>query len=169
MSHHPDVLSTLDDLEHQLRDLERELAATSSGASLAVPVAKPAGVSRPGPHPDRLERPSEHGRDGPTSAPTPPAPAPQVTDAAAHRLIAEAKASLNGLHHQLDDLVRVRQELERSTRELMEEYARVLSTFGEAAEPGALAPPTAVLPCAAPSSWADLTPVAPGPTAMTTP
>lgn len=173
MANQPDVSSTLSDLERKLRDLEREL----TGAAALDPVPPRATAPALAPQPLAHEPPASVARADGARAAVPPVPViPPVADPEARRVLAEAKASLSGLHHQLDDLVRVRQELERSTRELMDEYSRVLSAFGEtdARPPGAAAaapaftpapafapgPPPA--PAPAPVAAATAVPAAPG-------
>jgi hypothetical protein len=117
MSGHGDVSSTLSDLERKLKDLERELAVAGAPAAVPAPEAVPPG-------PETL-----HDVVIPAPAPA-PAPAPgHVGDPAAVQLVADAQQSLAGLDHQLEGLVRFREQLERSTRELLDEYARLLDAL----------------------------------------
>jgi hypothetical protein len=119
-----DVSSTLGDLERKLRELERELSGTAARSAPA-----PAPV-----------------------APTPPAPSYTTPSAVqdADLLIAQARARLGSLDGQVDELLRFREQLHRTARELEEEYSRVLARIGAPpVAPGAFALPTA--PVAAPA------------------
>jgi len=117
-----DVSQTLADLERKLRDLEEALATSTPGAA---PSASP-----PPPPP-------------PAYAPPPPPPAPPPPRPDADRLIADARARLGGLNEQVDELLRFREQLHRTARELEAEYARVLARI---AAPGATATATAPPP-----------------------
>jgi hypothetical protein len=116
-----DVSSTLGDLERKLRELERELSGTAARSAPA-----PAPV-----------------------APTPPAPTYTTPSAVqdADLLIAQARARLGSLDGQVDELLRFREQLHRTARELEEEYSRVLARIGAPPiAPGAFALPTAAAP-----------------------
>jgi hypothetical protein len=138
--HHPgggDVSQTLDELERKLRQLEQELASTSprlvgavSVSDLPDPVpladAAPTAVPEPVPAP------------APMVEPTPPAPRPAALESDPDRLIAEARARLGGpggLGGQVDELLRFREQLQRTARELEDEYSRVLARIGAPVEP----------------------------------
>lgn len=108
-----DVSATLSELERKLRELERELNATARSADAAPPAP-------------------------PAAEPTPP-PAPPAPDA--DTLIAQARARLGTLDSQVDELLRFREQLQRTARELEEEYSRVLERIGAPATPPAAAPP----------------------------
>ncbi len=182
MSHQPDVSATLGDLERKLRDLERELAGVSGGGSDPQPADReapaPAPPAPPAQQPPFAQQPSpaapppepepepepERVSAAPVPVPAPPAATDvPLADPEARQLVAEAKASLGGLHRQLDDLVRVREALEASTRELMDEYRRVLGSLDGA--PSA-APTPASQPSAPPASApATAAPAAAGPVA----
>ncbi|MCW3000409.1 MAG: hypothetical protein JWN65_3958 [Solirubrobacterales bacterium] len=144
MSGHGDVSSTLSDLERKLKDLERELAVAGAPAAVPAPEAVPPG-------PETLHDVVI------------PAPAPgHVGDPAAVQLVADAQQSLAGLDHQLEGLVRFREQLERSTRELLDEYARLLDALqaprgADAPAPApalVAAPPPVVAPAPVPSTVA---------------
>src|SRR5690606_16879320 len=110
-----DVSQTLGDLERKLRELEQALASSA-------PEATPPATAPPPP--------------APPSAAAPPPPAdPPAPRADADRLIAEARARLGGLGEQVDELLRFREQLRRTARELEEEYARVLARIGAPASP----------------------------------
>ena len=123
-----DVSDTLSDLERKLRDLERELS--SVGHDPVRPPAPPAATPAPAPAP----------------AATPSA---QTTDV----LVNEARERLGGLDAQVDELLRFREQLQRSARELEAEYARVLSRLG--------APSAGAAPAAAPVAEPLRAPIAP--------
>jgi hypothetical protein len=175
MTGHGDISSTLSDLERKLKDLEQELAGVGAEpgceagapASAATPlVAAPApDVVAPAPRAPAYE--SLH--DVVIPAPS-PAPVP-LGDPAAGQLVADARQSPSAVHDQLGDLVRFREQLERSTRELMDEYTRLLDALQVPAPPP---PPSAwsessvrPAPAAAPLTVAAATPdpiAAPAPT-----
>ncbi len=111
----------LDELERRLRELERQLLGTPDEPSLPPP-----------PPPEPRSTWSE-------PPPAPPAPArpvaaPPATPAAptTGQLVADARHELGGLQEHLDELVRFRQRLEASARELLEDYERLLERIGEA-------------------------------------
>ncbi len=115
-----DVSVTLGELERKLRELEQELNATARPAPGGAASATPSVPSVP---------------------PAPAAPAP-VPAPDADALIAQARARLGTLDGQVDELLRFREQLHRTARELEDEYSRVLSRIGAPAAPaGALAPP----------------------------
>lgn len=124
-----DVSATLSELERKLRELERELATAG-------------GEPQAGATPPR----DEPAPPAPAPAPAPPeaepAPPPAATGMGeADRLVAEARARLGGLGTQVDDLLRFRDQLQRSARALEEEYGRLLERIGAPAQaPGAAAP-----------------------------
>jgi hypothetical protein len=134
-----DVSATLGELERKLRELEQELNAAArpaNGAAAAMPEPASAAPSAPAPQPPSAPTPA------PTPAPAPaPTPAPQGRDADA--LIAQARARLGG---QVDELLRFREQLHRTARELEDEYSRVLARIGAPATPAApaAAPPAPV-------------------------
>lgn len=120
-----DVSETLGALERKLRELERELSSVGAAPpapAAAVPEVPPAPAVAP---------------------PPPPAPA---TD----HLVDQARERLGGLSGQLDELLRFREQLQRSARELDEEYARVLARVTQGAVPAsapvAPAPPAPTEP-----------------------
>jgi hypothetical protein len=68
--------------------------------------------------------------------PAPPAAPPAASGTGdPDRLIAEARARLGGLGGQVDELLRFRESLQRTARELEDEYSRVLARIGAPAEP----------------------------------
>ncbi|HEU4655948.1 MAG TPA: hypothetical protein VFR97_00400 [Capillimicrobium sp.] len=110
-----DVSETLSELERKLRELELQLSST-------------------GPRPDN-GRPSGAAPRREPSAPSPaPSPAvPPARPAAAadpDRLLAEARARLSGVGGQVDELLRFREQLQRTARELEDEYSRLLVRIG---------------------------------------
>lgn len=102
------VAQTLDELERKLHELERQLSLDE--ASTAVPArtaraAIPVDPAQPRGHATRL--------DQWTSPPAPPPAAP-------------AGDQLGALADQLDELERFRDQLQRTARELEDEYARLV-------------------------------------------
>ncbi len=96
-----DVSATLRELERKLQELEEQLAGSEPADAPAAPVA---------------------------STPTASLDAPP--DADADRLVAEARARLGGLDREVDELLRFRERLQRTTRELEDEYERLLTRLG---------------------------------------
>jgi hypothetical protein len=115
-----DVSATLGELERKLRELEQELNATARPDD---------GVPAPAASTALAEAPAAT----PTPTPAPPAPAPAGRDADA--LIAQARARLGTLDGQVDELLRFREQLHRTARELEDEYSRVLARIGAPAAP----------------------------------
>ena len=142
-----DVATTLGELERKLKDLEDELHSVPRGA------------------PDVEEIPG--------AAP----PAPAVTASVAQRTVAApaetgtvpgAPSEAGGLPGQLAELMHFRDELERSAREFLAEYERVLaglraatSQLGAAPLPPAAPVAVSAAPPAAPDTVAEHWPTAP--------
>ncbi|MCW3006724.1 MAG: hypothetical protein JWP17_1350, partial [Solirubrobacterales bacterium] len=126
-----DVSETLGELERKLRQLETELASTGSRPSVT-----------PAPEP---ETPAASAAI-PAATSTIDEPAPTGASRAAtgmgdpDRLIAEARARLGGLSGQVDELLRFRESLQRTARQLEDEYNRVLARIGAPAQTPAPAP-----------------------------
>lgn len=149
------VSATLSELERKLRRLEAELTAGAPDTAQAPPFetspappveAEPAPPLRTPPAP-----PFETTPASPTDV-TPPRPATGMGDA--DRLLAEARARLGGLTGQVDELLRFREQLQRTARELEAEYSRVLERIGAPAAPSVLAaaPPLAAAPAPPPTA-----------------
>jgi hypothetical protein len=113
-----DVQATLSELERKLRELETELQAV--GAPVPPPAPEP-------PHPPPPPHP----------APEPPPPPPPAADASAGRLVQDARERAGGLHDQLDELLRFRDQLADAATALVEDYSRVLEQIARAAGPAA--------------------------------
>ncbi|MCW3017547.1 MAG: hypothetical protein JWO02_4639, partial [Solirubrobacterales bacterium] len=131
MTGHGDVSSTLADLERKLKDLERELAsigAASRDTEAGGPATSPQAPESPTPGPSSYETLHDVVIPAPALAPVPAAPV-DLGHPAAGQIVADAQHALGGLHHQLEDLVRFREHLERSTRELIDEYSRLLDAL----------------------------------------
>lgn len=153
-----DVASSLNDLERKLQALERELHAGrgTGGAGLhAHSTAVAAGRDGDDPRtaqspfaaalaapelpasPSSAEPPAAHSYVA--TPPVPPrAPAeagaePPSANGAAH-LVGDARAELSGLQAHLDELMRFREQFERSAQELLAEYDRLLAGLRAAAE-----------------------------------
>jgi hypothetical protein len=112
-----DVSTTLADLERKLRDLERQLDGTDPpvpGAGEPRPVAVAPGEPV-----------------APIASP-PQDPAPPAEP---DRLLADVRARLGGVGGPLEELVRFREQLQRTGRELEEAYDAVLARIGAAPVP----------------------------------
>ncbi|MEZ5120369.1 MAG: hypothetical protein R2736_02130 [Solirubrobacterales bacterium] len=157
------VSATLSDLERKLRRLEAELTAGAPDTAPAPPFeTSPAPPFETSPAPPVEAEPAPPLRTPPappfetTPAPptdvTPPRPATGMGDA--DRLLAEARARLGGLTGQVDELLRFREQLQRTARELEAEYSRVLERIGAPAAPSVLAaaPPLAAAPAPPPTA-----------------
>lgn len=160
MTAHGDLSSTLSDLERKLKDLERELA----GAGGTEPTEAPPTDVRPeaaGPPPAAPGDPAQHDVvvPPPATGPVPPTtlrdpagfrgpadtlrgpadtlrgPAHELRDPAAGQMVADAEQSFGSLDCQLDELVRFREQLEGATRQLTEDYDRLLRSLRRP-EPG---------------------------------
>jgi hypothetical protein len=164
MTDPPDVHSSLAEMDRKLRELQRELAMVSG---------------RPEPSP----RPPSPGREapapaGPASTATPaaplPGPRPQsglayeqqqaqqiVADAraTAARIVEDVTARVGEMGRQIDELQRLRVDLERSTRDLARQLGRPVDQ-ARSATPAA-APPPPVPPPPPPPSWPSTEPQAP--------
>lgn len=134
MTAHGDLASTLSDLERKLKDLERELA--DAGSMKPSPTDVRPGAA--GPPPATPGDPAQHDVVVPppasvAAAPLPPTvlrdPAHALRDPAAGQMVADAEQSFGVLHHQLDELVRFREQLESATRQLTEDYDRLLQSL----------------------------------------
>lgn len=113
-----DVQATLSELERKLRELEAELQA------VGVPAPPPEPAPEPPP-------------------PPPPPPMPEyrapAKEASAGQLVQDARERAGGLHDQLDELLRFRDQLADAATALVEDYSRVLEQIARAA--GATPPP----------------------------
>jgi hypothetical protein len=120
-------------------------AATESpfAAALAAPELPPAPDLAPPPAPRpaasgpvhaHVATPPAPPRSAGAEPPEPDAETPPALAADAARLIGDARAELGGLHAHLDELVRFREQLERSAAELMAEYDRLIGVLRAAAE-----------------------------------
>jgi len=159
MTERRDVESSLADMDRKLRELQRELAMAGREPP---PAAEPEPEPAPGPAPEPPAAdptppppspPSEPVAPDASIAPEPPdAPdAPSAPlDAESHaqaivaearaeaaRIVDEAAARVAAIGRQIDELQRLRDEVQRSARALVEEYERALR-YEAAAEP---APP----------------------------
>jgi hypothetical protein len=131
-----DVSKTLSELERKLLELERELASTGPRPSESAPWVR---ASESGPDAE-----AESAAPPPEAPAPPPAPRRATGVGDADRLVAEARARLGGLSGQVDELLRFREQLHRTARELEDEYSRVLARIGAPPPPDAPpAPPTA--------------------------
>jgi hypothetical protein len=147
-----DVTSTLSELERRLKELEQELESVGRGGELdtepaqggwdAPPPARGPGPPPPGATPFAA---AWHGSGGPAPAPAPPVspfdgapPVPVVPPAAAWGPAAAAAAPAPppppspepALHRQLDELLAFRDQLVRTTDDLVAELSRVLTELG---------------------------------------
>jgi hypothetical protein len=154
-----DVTSTLSELERRLKELEQELESVGRGGELDTePVQggwdapRPAPARDPGPPPPGATpfAAAWHGSGGPAPAPRPPVspfdgapPVPVVPPAAPWGAAAAAPVppprpaappapapADRGLHHQLDELLAFRDQLVRTTDDLVAELSRVLTELG---------------------------------------
>jgi len=130
-----DVATTLSELERKLKDLEDELHSVPRGTT--------GDEERPGVAPPA---PALAANLALSAAPAPGVPADTRT-----AVIAGAPTEVDGLSGQLAELLRFREQLERSAREFMAEYERVLGSLRAATDAavaaashrGAPAPPPA--------------------------
>ena len=138
-----DGASTLGELERKLRELEEELQAPAPTPAARPDGASPTAAWRTAAAPDprtltpAAEAPTPHA-ESPTAAVAPSDPA--------------APASSVSAQEQLDVLIRFRDELERSTRQLMAEYDRVLGSLGSPVSVG-VPPPPRTSEAATPGPW----------------
>lgn len=141
------VSTTLSELERKLRRLEAELTA---GAPDTAPA--PRFETTPAPPVEAEPAPPFETTPAPPTDVTPPRPATGMGDA--DRLLAEARARLGGLTGQVDELLRFREQLQRTARELEAEYSRVLERIGAPAAPSvpAAAPALAATPAPPPTA-----------------
>ena len=149
------VSTTLSELERKLRRLEagagrRPLRPPPRPARPAAAAAPARGTAATGAVPARPSRPP---------APLEPRPATGMGDA--DRLLAEARARLGGLTGQVDELLRFREQLQRTARELEAEYSRVLERIGAPAAPAAVPVPAAAPPPPEPQLHAPVSPALP--------
>jgi hypothetical protein len=105
--------STFNELERKLRELEAELRSATAPAP-----------PQPPPAPD---------------PPPPPPPPPPAPERSAESLVADARARVGGLHDQLEELLRFRDQLAEAATALVEDYSRVLEQIARVTE--AAAPP----------------------------
>lgn len=160
-----DASDTLSALERKLRDLERELASVGAdgGPRAAAPAMPPAPMAAPAP----VAPPPAA-----AVAPPPPVAAPHAPSARqppapdAGELVGAAREQLGGLSSQIDELLSFRDALQRSARELDEEYARVLARIGAPAQAAHTGPPPAPAAPAAPPLRAPLATMPAGAVAM---
>lgn len=143
-----DVATALGELERKLKDLEDELQSVPRGApgDDALPeVAPPAPALAPnlalgaGASPSRaplvatVAAPSEllaaSAPEPATVADPPPAASPAPVPPDETPSVASAQPDSAGLPSQVEELVRFREQLERSAREFMAEYERVLDSL----------------------------------------
>lgn len=159
MTERRDVQSSLAEMDRKLRELQRELAMVNRRPEVPFPAPPPA--SDPGLAAGEPTMPP------PTAEPVAPAPPPPPSGAMpaaeaearaivagaraeAARIVEEAAASVAAIGQQIDELQRVRDELERSARALVEEYERALRQSPAAMAPPAPAPQPAPEPPAPP-------------------
>jgi vacuolar-type H+-ATPase subunit H len=117
-----DVQSSLAEMDRKLRELQRELAMVSRPADEAAPTPAARADPDPAPAPDAA-----------TDAPNPIADAEAqaeaiVADARAEaaRIVDEAAAGVAAIAGQIEEFQRLREELQRSAKALIEEYERAL-------------------------------------------
>jgi hypothetical protein len=138
MTESRDVQSSLADMDRKLRELQRELAMVSRGPE-GTAFSPPAFSAPPPPPP-------------PDTAPAPAAEAEAQAQAKAQEIIADARAEaarivgeaaerVAAIGRQIDELQRLRDELQRSAQALVEEYERALRTAPVGDVPPASAPP----------------------------
>jgi hypothetical protein len=170
MTERRDVQSSLADMDRKLRELQKELGMASRESSpppAAEPEPEPPAAERvPEPsaaEPTREPPAAEPTREPPAAEPTPPTPpesvapdaptAPLAAESQAQAIVAEARAEaarivdeaaarVAAIGRQIDELQRLRDELQRSARALVEEYERALR-YDAAPEP---APPEHAAP-----------------------
>jgi hypothetical protein len=146
-----DVQSSLADMDRKLRELQRELAMV--GRSPEQPA--------PAPVPEPPQPPA-----------TAPAGATVETDAQAQAIVADARAEaarivdqagarVAAIGEQIDELQRLRDDLQRSARALVEEYERALRRGGADGAAAAAAPTLQEQAGAVPPPAADPTPPPP--------
>jgi hypothetical protein len=125
-----DVQSSLADMDRKLRELQRELAMVGRSPDQPAPA--------PGP-------------EAPQPSAAAPAGATVETDAQAQAIVADARAEaarivdqagarVAAIGEQIDELQRLRDDLQRSARALVEEYERVLRRGGADGAAAAAAP-----------------------------
>jgi hypothetical protein len=128
-----DVSTTLGELERKLRELEQELNTTARPAD-AAPAAPSVTTSE-------AAGPSQRAAPSAPPAPAPAAPPAAATGRDADAMIAQARARLGTLDGQVDELLRFREQLQRTARELEDEYSRVLARIGAPTAPPSPEPP----------------------------
>lgn len=154
MSQRGDVEANLVAMDDKLRDLQHELSvlATAPPTSPAPDAPTPPEPDAPTPpRPQPASTPAVHRSDLPLAA----AAADQAraiiagAQAEATRIVGDAAQRVSAIAAQIDDLQHLRDELERSARALVEEYAAAVSHVGAPA------------PAPAPPRPAPTTPIAP--------
>ncbi|HEV7462126.1 MAG TPA: hypothetical protein VGN78_16455 [Solirubrobacteraceae bacterium] len=178
MTERRDVQSSLADMDRKLRELQRELAMVSRGpeeTAASPPAPEPPAPAASSAAPEPPPPPTI-----PTSPPPPPAAPPGAPEASADaeaqaqaivadaraeaaRIVDQAAARVAAIGEQIDELQRLRDDLQRSARALVDEYERALSRgAGDGADPAA--PPTLQEQAGAfPPPAADPAPVTEGP------
>jgi hypothetical protein len=153
MNERRDVESSLADMDRKLRELQKELAMVSREPQ-PPPAAEPAPEPEPEPEPlAAAPTPPPPAPPPEAAAPDPPDPpdaptAPLAAESQAEAIVAEARAEaarivdeaaarVAAIGRQIDELQRLRDEVQRSARALVEEYERALR-YEAAPEP---APP----------------------------
>jgi hypothetical protein len=107
-----DMQSTFNELERKLRELEAELRSATAA-----------------PEP-------------PPPAPPPPPPPPPVPERSTESLVSDARERVGGLHDQLEELLRFRDQLAEAATALVEDYSRVLEQIARVTETAIPPPPT---------------------------
>jgi hypothetical protein len=139
MSQRGEVEANLAEMDGKLRELQHELSVLTTAPERDSP--PPPHREAPPPRRETATTPASDRSDLPLAA----AAADQAraiiagAQAEATRIVGEAAQRVTAIAAQIDDLQRLRDELERSARALVEEYAAALSHVGE---PAAV-PPTA--------------------------
>jgi hypothetical protein len=106
-------------------------------------------------------RPREEAAAPPPPPPPPPPPEPEPAAGSTERLVQDAREHVGGLHDQLEELLRFRDQLAEAATALVEDYSRVLEQIARATAPVAPPPPPgaatfAVPPPAPPSGEGSL-------------
>lgn len=131
MSQQVDVEENLAAMDDKLRELQHELSVltTAPEAEGSLPPAREA----PPPRPEITTTSPGDRNDLPLAAAAADQARAIIADAQAEatRIVGDAAQRVTGLTAQIDDLQRLRDELERSARALVDEYAAALSHVGQ--------------------------------------
>jgi hypothetical protein len=153
MNRRRDVQASLADMDRKLRELQRELELVTEPPETQAPDSPP----RPPPHPPPTPPAVPAGPSRPAAAVEEDVRARAEADAIvararaeAARIVDEAAAQVAAIGAQIDEFQRLRDELQRSARALVEEYERAMGAPSTAASSTASPPPPPPPPAAAP-------------------